>query len=135
MPRFSANLGHLFVEYPLIERINAHYGWRCIGRIVLKQGPVTRRKVRDPEPALAILFEPLVQIEKLPLTEGTPIRRPRNAASLRPRSSNSIRKAMWCRPGAVLVRAMTGPNRSTAFASTTMASSGSAATTGTTASC
>jgi len=23
MPRFSANLGHLFVEYPLIERINA----------------------------------------------------------------------------------------------------------------
>ena len=23
MPRFSANLGHLFVEYPLIERISA----------------------------------------------------------------------------------------------------------------
>jgi len=23
MPRFSANLGHLFVEYPLIERIGA----------------------------------------------------------------------------------------------------------------
>jgi hypothetical protein len=28
----------------LIERINAHYGWRCVGRIVLKQGPVPRAK-------------------------------------------------------------------------------------------
>lgn len=25
-----------------IERVNAYYGWRCIGRIVLKQGPVRR---------------------------------------------------------------------------------------------
>ena len=27
----------------VIERVNAHYGWRCVGRLVLKQGPVKRR--------------------------------------------------------------------------------------------
>lgn len=27
----------------LLERINAVYGWRCVGRIVLKQGPVAPR--------------------------------------------------------------------------------------------
>src|SRR3954447_22498347 len=48
---FAIELQHL--SPLLIERINAHYGWRCIGRIVLKQGPVTRRKAREPEPALA----------------------------------------------------------------------------------
>lgn len=37
----------------LIERVNAHYGWRCIGRVVLKQGPVLRRKAREPKPALS----------------------------------------------------------------------------------
>ena len=26
----------------VVERVNAHYGWRCIGRLVLKQGPVRR---------------------------------------------------------------------------------------------
>src|SRR3954451_2842075 len=26
----------------LIERINAYYGWRCVGRILLRQGPVER---------------------------------------------------------------------------------------------
>ena len=31
----------------LMERINAYYGWRCVGRIVLKQGPV-RRAVASP---------------------------------------------------------------------------------------
>jgi hypothetical protein len=32
----------------VIERVNARYGWRCIGRLVLKQGPVRREA---PEPA------------------------------------------------------------------------------------
>lgn len=33
----------------VIERINAHYGWRCIGRLALRQGPVRRpRPVRLP---------------------------------------------------------------------------------------
>lgn len=27
----------------VIERVNAFYGWRCIGRLVLKQAPVGRR--------------------------------------------------------------------------------------------
>jgi hypothetical protein len=35
----------------LIERINAHYGWRCVGRIVLKQGPVPRPKPKPATPA------------------------------------------------------------------------------------
>jgi hypothetical protein len=30
----------------LIERINSRYGWRCVGRIVLKQGPVPGPKPR-----------------------------------------------------------------------------------------
>lgn len=35
----------------LIERINAFYGWNCVGRIVLKQGPVrTPRSRRPPVP-------------------------------------------------------------------------------------
>lgn len=36
----------------LIERINALYGWACVGRIVLKQGPVRRPppKRRPPRP-------------------------------------------------------------------------------------
>ena len=30
-------------RFPLvIERLNAHYGWACIGRVVIRQGPVTR---------------------------------------------------------------------------------------------
>ncbi len=38
---FALEMQHLA---PLVaERINAIYGWRCIGRIVLKQGPVARR--------------------------------------------------------------------------------------------
>ena len=37
---FAIELQHMA---PLVvERINAVYGWRCIGRIVLKQGPVGR---------------------------------------------------------------------------------------------
>lgn len=40
----------------LIERINTRLGWRCIGRIILRQGPVRRRlagrgKVPPPSPS------------------------------------------------------------------------------------
>jgi hypothetical protein len=35
----------------IMERVNARYGYRCIGRIVLKQGPVVRP--RPPAPVLA----------------------------------------------------------------------------------
>ena len=34
----------------VIERVNAHYGWRCIGRVVLKQGPVRRSASAPPSP-------------------------------------------------------------------------------------
>ena len=34
----------------IVERVNAHYGWRCVGRLVLKQGPVRRpQKEKAPE--------------------------------------------------------------------------------------
>jgi hypothetical protein len=37
----------------VIERVNAHYGWRCVGRIVLKQGPVRRVASERPAPVEA----------------------------------------------------------------------------------
>jgi hypothetical protein len=37
---FALELQH--VAPLVIDRVNAHYGWRCIGRIVMKQGPVPR---------------------------------------------------------------------------------------------
>ena len=45
---FALELQHLAPL--LIERINAHYGWRCVGRLVLKQGPVPRPKPARPAP-------------------------------------------------------------------------------------
>ncbi len=42
---FALDLQHL--SPIVIERVNAHYGWRCIDRLMLKQGPVSR-----PEPPL-----------------------------------------------------------------------------------
>jgi hypothetical protein len=51
---FAIELQHLAPV--VIERVNAYYGWRCIGRLVLKQGPVRRRAAGvappdDPLPA------------------------------------------------------------------------------------
>ncbi|WP_112663255.1 DUF721 domain-containing protein [Microvirga flavescens] len=43
---FALELQHL--SPIVIERVNAHYGWRCIGKIVLKQGPVRRVKPQKP---------------------------------------------------------------------------------------
>jgi hypothetical protein len=34
----------------VVERVNSHYGWRCIGRLVLKQGPVRRAAPAQPSP-------------------------------------------------------------------------------------
>ncbi len=43
---FAIELQHLA---PLIvERANAYLGWRCIGRIALKQGPVVRQRQEKP---------------------------------------------------------------------------------------
>jgi hypothetical protein len=39
----------------VIERVNRYFGWRCVGRIALRQGPVTPRPapptVREPDAA------------------------------------------------------------------------------------
>ncbi|MXQ13690.1 DUF721 domain-containing protein [Microvirga makkahensis] len=45
---FALELQHMAPT--VIDRVNTYYGWRCIGRIVLKQGPV-RRVERKPPPA------------------------------------------------------------------------------------
>src|SRR3712207_2028149 len=43
---FALEMQHLAPV--VIERVNAHYGWRCVGRIVLKQGPVRRAAAARP---------------------------------------------------------------------------------------
>ena len=34
----------------IVERINARLGWRCVGRLILRQGPVRRRAARRQRP-------------------------------------------------------------------------------------
>lgn len=46
---FALELQHLAPI--VIERVNTFYGWRCIGKIVLKQGPVRREVKRKPQAA------------------------------------------------------------------------------------
>jgi hypothetical protein len=36
----------------IIERVNRFFGWRAVGRIALRQAPLTRRPVRTPRPAI-----------------------------------------------------------------------------------
>ena len=48
---FALEMQHLAPV--VMERINAHYGWRCVGRVVLKQGPV-KRPVPPPAPLQAL---------------------------------------------------------------------------------
>lgn len=48
---FALEMQHLAPQ--VAERVNAHYGWRCVGRIVLKQGPV-RRSTARPEPPVRV---------------------------------------------------------------------------------
>ncbi len=46
---FAVELQHLAPV--VIERVNAYYGWRCLGRLVLKQGPVRRPEPKRPAAA------------------------------------------------------------------------------------
>jgi hypothetical protein len=32
----------------VIERVNRYFGWRCVGRIAIRQGPVTQRHLPPP---------------------------------------------------------------------------------------
>lgn len=34
----------------IVERINSYFGWRCVGRLQLRQGPVPQRHARPPAP-------------------------------------------------------------------------------------
>ena len=45
---FAVEVQHLAPV--IIERVNAFYGWRCVGRLVLKQGPVVRPAPPKPAP-------------------------------------------------------------------------------------
>ncbi len=35
----------------IIERVNTRYGWRCIGKIIIKQGPIYKEPPHKPRPA------------------------------------------------------------------------------------
>jgi hypothetical protein len=48
---FALEMQHLAPV--VIERVNVYYGWRCIGKLVLKQGPV--RRLEKKRPAAPIL--------------------------------------------------------------------------------
>jgi hypothetical protein len=46
---FALEMQHL--SGAIIERVNAHLGWRCVSRLTLKQGPIERRAAAKPAPA------------------------------------------------------------------------------------
>jgi hypothetical protein len=54
---FALEMQHL--SGALIDRVNAHLGWRCVGRITLKQGPVERRRA-----GRAVKLAPDAEIER-----------------------------------------------------------------------
>jgi len=47
---FALELQHMAPT--VIDRVNTYYGWRCIGKIVLKQGPVRRVERKKPSAPL-----------------------------------------------------------------------------------
>jgi hypothetical protein len=54
----------------VIERVNVYYGWRCIGKLVLKQGPVRRpEKKRPPAPVLGEADRRRVESAVAPIEE------------------------------------------------------------------
>lgn len=57
---FALELQHMAPV--VIERVNAHFGWRCIGQLAFRQGPITRRTVTAiPERHLNEAQEQMVQ--------------------------------------------------------------------------
>jgi hypothetical protein len=47
----------------IIERVNRYFGWRCVGRIAIRQGPVTPRK-RTPAPPPEPAAEAVAEVER-----------------------------------------------------------------------
>lgn len=55
---YAIEVQHLAPQ--IIERVNRYFGWRCVGRISIRQGPVTPRKrspALPPEPAAEAVAE------------------------------------------------------------------------------
>ncbi|GGC62710.1 DUF721 domain-containing protein [Chelatococcus reniformis] len=70
---FALELQHMAPV--VIERVNTHFGWRCVGRIVIRQGlvarPAPRPQPRGPDPAAAAAVRDLTaDIEAAPLREA-----------------------------------------------------------------
>jgi hypothetical protein len=59
---FALDVQHLAPV--IVERVNAHYGWRCVGKLVLKQGPVRRAPGRPAPPA------PLPEAERMRIADA-----------------------------------------------------------------
>jgi hypothetical protein len=72
---FALELQHLAPV--VVERVNAHYGWRCVGKLVLKQGPVRR-----PEP------------RRKPVTQLSEADRQRVDAAVEPIVEDGLRAAL-----------------------------------------
>lgn len=47
----------------VIERVNRYFGWRCVARIAIRQGPVTRR-TRPPAPPVDPSAEAVAAVER-----------------------------------------------------------------------
>jgi hypothetical protein len=72
---FALEMQHLAPV--VIDRVNTHYGWRCIGKLVLKQGPV--RRIEKPRPT------------SRPLTDAD---RERLGAAIQPIEEERLRAAL-----------------------------------------
>ncbi|MEX0591176.1 MAG: DciA family protein [Xanthobacteraceae bacterium] len=47
----------------VIERVNRYFGWRCVGRIAIRQGPVARR-AKAPDLPLEPAAETMAEVER-----------------------------------------------------------------------
>jgi hypothetical protein len=47
----------------VIERVNRYFGWACVGRLAIRQGPVTR-KARKPDRPVEPAPEAVAEIEQ-----------------------------------------------------------------------
>ncbi|MFD2252063.1 hypothetical protein FHS82_003478 [Pseudochelatococcus lubricantis] len=57
---FALELQHMAPV--VVERVNVHFGWRCVGQLALRQGPIRRRTVAPvPEPKLDPAQERMVR--------------------------------------------------------------------------
>ena len=66
---FALELQHLAPQ--VVERINAHYGWRCVGKLVLKQGPVRRALPRRaPDIRLSVAERERVDAALAPIADA-----------------------------------------------------------------